>query len=229
MSLDPTEGTGASFRVQRLRWSWLLALPYFLLARPSTATLLAGAVIALPGLLLRSWAAGFIYKEMELATEGPYRFIRHPLYAGTLLLGLGLATAGGRWWFLPAYGALFAWVYGRTLKAEDQTLEYRFGPDYRVYRDRVPAFLPRPPSRAGGRAEPPAGPGSEAASRPGLRPRSSRFWDVSGLHSRESRDGPGPHSRGFRPWLYRRNREWQVPLGILIGFALLLIKRRWLG
>ena len=134
-------------RVQRLRLTWLLAPPFLLLARPTPPLLVAGALLALPGLLLRSWASGYIHKDTVLAVDGPFAQLRHPLYVGSFLVGLGLVLAAGRWVLLPAYLALFVLVYGRTLRQEEAELDRRFGSAYAEYRRRVPAFLPLPGRR----------------------------------------------------------------------------------
>ena len=136
-----------TFRTQRLRLAWLLAVPFLLLSNPTVVTLLAGAAISLPGLFLRALAAGFIRKERELATRGPYRYLRHPLYLGSYIVGLGLAVAGGEWWFPFLYSGFFMWVYWRTVQAEELLLESLFGQEYLEYRKTVPAFLPRPPGQ----------------------------------------------------------------------------------
>ena len=74
---------------------------------------------------------------------GPYAHLRHPLYLGSFFTGLGLALAGGRWFFPPVFLLLFIWVYGRAIRAEDRTMETLFGDSYRRYRREVPAFVPR--------------------------------------------------------------------------------------
>jgi hypothetical protein len=121
----------------------LLAFPFLYLSRPSPRTLLLGALISLSGLLLRALAAGSIHKDRELATGGPYNRLRHPLYLGSFLLGLGLALAGRRWWFPILFLGLFVWLYRRTIQAEEAVLMRRFGEDYESYRRQVPAFAPR--------------------------------------------------------------------------------------
>ncbi|MFH1762872.1 MAG: isoprenylcysteine carboxylmethyltransferase family protein [Gemmatimonadota bacterium] len=141
VSADPK---GPTLRTQRLRWVWLLALPFLYFSRPSPHLLLVGVPISFSGLLLRAWAAGCIHKDRELAVGGPYSRLRHPLYVGSFLLGLGLAAAGGRWWFPALFLGLFVWLYHRTTMAEDGALVRRFGQDYESYRDRVPAFIPLP-------------------------------------------------------------------------------------
>ena len=134
---------GPTFRTQRLRLAWLLALPFLYLSRPSPRMLLLGVLFSLPGLLLRARAAGSIEKDRELATGGPYNRLRHPLFLGSFLLGLGLALAGGRGWFPILFSGLFVWLYHRTIRAEEAELMRRFGGDYEAYRKEVPAFVPR--------------------------------------------------------------------------------------
>jgi hypothetical protein len=132
-----------SSRTQRLKLTWLLAVPFLWLAHPSPGFFLAGSFLVIPGLLLRGVAAGHIDKDRVLATFGPYACLRHPLYAGSFLVGLGLAVAGGLWTFVPLFLALFGWMYARVIKAEEEGLVRIFGSQYREYRARVPAFLPR--------------------------------------------------------------------------------------
>jgi hypothetical protein len=105
-------------------------------------------------MVLRAVAAGFIHKEESLATGGPYRIIRHPLYVGSFFVGLGFSIAGGRWWFVPLYGLLFLAVYRQTMVAEEARLAELFGGAYRAYRSRVPAVLPGFRSKVGRRAGP---------------------------------------------------------------------------
>jgi len=134
---------GLSLRTQRLKLTWLLAPPFLWLARPSPGLLLAGLLLILTGLLLRALAAGHIDKDRSLATAGPYGYVRHPLYVGSLLVGGGLVVAGGRWVLLPLFLALFLLIYGRSVRAEEEELAARFGPEYDSYRAGVSAFLPR--------------------------------------------------------------------------------------
>src|SRR5260221_11909126 len=61
------------------------------LAQPTFATLAAGGAIATLGELLRVWAAGHLEKGREVTRSGPYRLIRHPLYAGSAVNGAGAA------------------------------------------------------------------------------------------------------------------------------------------
>ena len=80
--------------------------------------------------------------DHELVTDGPYRWIRNPLYtAGAMLFtGLGLISASA---FLLV-GALVALVLvAIRLPSEEAELEKRFGQAYRDYVRRTGRFLPR--------------------------------------------------------------------------------------
>ena len=70
-----------------------VAAAAFWLARPSWGSIGVGAAVGLVGAGLRVWAAGHIEKGVEVTTSGPYRWMRHPLYVGSTLLGLGFAAA----------------------------------------------------------------------------------------------------------------------------------------
>jgi protein-S-isoprenylcysteine O-methyltransferase Ste14 len=81
-----------SFRLQAVR---LVVPVVLLLARPDVEFLLAGAPFALLGAALRAWAAGTIRKNRVLTVVGPYAHLRHPLYAGSFLIGLGIVIGAG--------------------------------------------------------------------------------------------------------------------------------------
>lgn len=143
-----------TLRKIRLRLVWLLIIPFLWLARPTPATLAAGAGLAALGLLIRAWAAGYLRKEETLATTGPYAHTRNPLYLGSFFLGLGITVAGGQWVFVLLFVLFFFWVYGATMRGEAELLTELFGDDYRHYAAHVPLFLPRPtPYRAPGVTE----------------------------------------------------------------------------
>lgn len=136
--------------------AWLLAVPFFWTAAPTATSLAAGSLPALLGLGLRAWAAGTIRKNEALATTGPYAHTRNPLYLGSLLLGSGLAVAGGRWLWPVAFILFFGVVYGRAMKREERALDERFGEAYRAYAAAVPLLVPRvAPFRGGAEASAP--------------------------------------------------------------------------
>ena len=136
-------------RKLRLRAVWLLIIPFYLYASPSTILLAWGAGLSTVGLAIRAWAAGSIHKDRELATTGPYAHTRNPLYLGSCFLGSGVTVAGGQWVFGVAFLVFFLLVYRATVLREVSELEVRFGEGYRVYRAQVPSVLPRVTSYEG--------------------------------------------------------------------------------
>ena len=99
------------------------------------------------GLAIRSWAAGHLVKSDALSRTGPYAHLRHPLYAGTLLIATGFALLLGGWlmWVvLVVVWSWFAFIYfPRKEWVEAARLQSLHGARYLRYRDAVPALWPR--------------------------------------------------------------------------------------
>lgn len=136
----------------RVRLGYPVALAFAWLAKPSTDSLLFGFAIALLGMLWRAAAAGHLYKHERLATSGPYRFSRNPLYLGSTLLAAGLLVAGRSWIAAALVGAYFAIFYSRVMRTEEGELRARYGSAFEDYAARVPLFFPtlRPIAPSGG-------------------------------------------------------------------------------
>ena len=92
LDLDRDRGLRRLFNVARRRviTGFAVAVVAFALATPTWTTLAAGAAIALAGEALRLWAAGHLLKGREVTMSGPYRWMQHPLYVGSGLLGVGV-------------------------------------------------------------------------------------------------------------------------------------------
>lgn len=134
-----------SSRLQRWRVpaGFLLGAIFILLSRPNPHSLALGLPLAALGLGLRAAAAGHIRKNDVLATTGPYRYTRNPLYLGSTILGLGLVIAADRWLLaLLAAGALIG-IYLPVIRTEEEYLRARFGAAFDAYAARVPRLLPR--------------------------------------------------------------------------------------
>ncbi len=119
----------------RVHLGFAAAIAALVLARPHPRAWLAGLVVAAAGELVRLWAAGHIEKGREITRSGPYRYVRHPLYAGSTLIGVGFSIAA---WSIPV--AILCVVYlGVTLAAavrtEEATLDARFDGAYSAYRE----------------------------------------------------------------------------------------------
>jgi protein-S-isoprenylcysteine O-methyltransferase Ste14 len=87
------------------------------------------AIIA-AGVFMRSWAAGYLYKDKTMAAGGPYLLVRHPLYLGSCLLSLGLIVALHHWVVTALLGTVTALQYWHTIRHEEQNLLKRFGEPY---------------------------------------------------------------------------------------------------
>ena len=81
-------------------------------------------------------------EDHQLIQTGPYRWVRHPIYAGMLLLLLAMASAW-TWWPMFLAG-LIVFLAGTEIRvrAEDRLLAERFRETFAAYRSRVPAYIP---------------------------------------------------------------------------------------
>jgi protein-S-isoprenylcysteine O-methyltransferase Ste14 len=129
--------------VSRQSFAVLLIVFYSLTAAPRPALVAVGLPIALAGALWRLYASGFIVKNQQLATDGAYRFVRHPLYTGNILLVVGFAVAGSRWWALPVALLFFWFYYPAAIEYEDRKLRRLFGTAWEQWSARTPALMPR--------------------------------------------------------------------------------------
>jgi len=143
--------TGIAHVIRELRYheaarqalAVVLIVLYAVTAAPVPMLAAIGLPIALLGALVRLYASGFIVKNQELATDGAYRFVRHPLYTGNILLVAGFALAGSRWWGIPL-AVLFFWFYYPTaIEYEDRKLQRLFGAAWEEWSARTPALVPR--------------------------------------------------------------------------------------
>jgi hypothetical protein len=95
------------------------------------------------GLGIRAWASGYLRKNLELTTAGPYAHTRNPLYLGTFFLGTGVALSTGALWFVAVFVAFYLLIYAPVMSAEAKTMGDLFPKEYEDYRRDVPLFLPR--------------------------------------------------------------------------------------
>jgi protein-S-isoprenylcysteine O-methyltransferase Ste14 len=148
----------ASYIVPLLIAIWLLAarrVPIAFLNEPvlprTLALSVAGALLTALGLaftvwarvhLAGNWSATVTIKENHsLVRDGPYRYVRHPIYTGILLAILGSAIARDEWRAVVAVVIAFV-SFWRKLRLEERWLTEVFGEDYRRYRQEVRALIP---------------------------------------------------------------------------------------
>jgi protein-S-isoprenylcysteine O-methyltransferase Ste14 len=107
---------------------------------------IAFAVIAF-AMILNGWYN--IYKKYwskekgkgALVTTGIYRYIRHPQYAGLLLMSLGMIIEWATLPMLILY-PIMVFLYVRLAKKEERDMLNEFGDAYRAYMKRTKRFIP---------------------------------------------------------------------------------------
>ena len=98
--------------------------------------------LVIPGLWLRGYASGYVKKNEELTTTGPYAYVRNPLYLGSILIAAGFAVALLSWPMGLALAAMFVAIYVPVIAAEERFLRATF-PEFDEYCRRVPRLIPR--------------------------------------------------------------------------------------
>src|SRR5262245_7252391 len=106
----------------------------FSLATPSWRSWFAGLTIALVGEALRLWAAGHIEKGRGITRSGPYRLVRHPLYLGSTLLGVGFAIAAQNLLVAAVVVLYLSITLTAAMRTEERLLEQQFPAEYANYR-----------------------------------------------------------------------------------------------
>lgn len=105
----------------------------FWLSQPSRGTIVAGAAVAAVGEALRIWAAGHLQKSREVTSSGPYRWLRHPLYVGSSVMGAGLAIASGSLLVAAFIAVYLAVALTMAAQTEEAFLRRTFGERYDRY------------------------------------------------------------------------------------------------
>jgi protein-S-isoprenylcysteine O-methyltransferase Ste14 len=126
----------------RVPLGFVVAAAFLWLASPTWITMAESLVLVLPGLWLRAYASGYVRKNAELTTTGPYAHTRNPLYLGSMLIAFGFAGASGSWVIAIALAILFAAIYIPTIQSEETYLRAHFS-GFDEYARAVPRLLPR--------------------------------------------------------------------------------------
>lgn len=150
--LPPLEGLPRVIRELRYHEAsrqvlgFLVCVLFALTADPRVALLYAAAPLVLAGVGIRMWASGVIMKNRELATGGPYRYVRHPLYTGNILILAGFVLASGNGWTAPVALAFLLFYYPPAIEYEERKLQGIFGAAWNAYTSTTHALRPSLPS-----------------------------------------------------------------------------------
>ncbi len=123
-------------KIARLRvpLGFLFGAVVLWLAQPTPRTLVLGGIVALAGEAMRIWAAGHLEKGREVTASGPYRLTRHPLYLGSILIGIGLAIAAATVAVAAIVLGYLAITLAAAIRTEETHLTEKFGARYPEYR-----------------------------------------------------------------------------------------------
>jgi len=112
----------------------------------------AACALLVCGLALRAWSMAIlgrrysrglqVTKSQALVVEGPYRIIRHPGYAGSLLVWIGFALGMGSWAGALLVGLVLGAAYFYRIAAEERLLRTMFGPAYQTYQQGTWRLIP---------------------------------------------------------------------------------------
>jgi protein-S-isoprenylcysteine O-methyltransferase Ste14 len=111
-------------------------------AKPDIGTVAIGLAMALVGQVFRIYAAGFIFKNKQLASSGPYALVRHPLYLGNFLILIGFTLATANLYVAIGVIVFFLIWYPAAIAYEDSKLENIFEEEWREWSKNIRAIIP---------------------------------------------------------------------------------------
>jgi protein-S-isoprenylcysteine O-methyltransferase Ste14 len=111
-----------------------------------------GIVLMVAGIVLRQWSiailGGFfsvmvsVQEGQSIVRKGPYRYIRHPSYTGTLIVLAGIGLALQSWGALLTLLIVFCLVYRYRIEIEEKALIEQFGNEYVAYMQETKMMIP---------------------------------------------------------------------------------------
>jgi protein-S-isoprenylcysteine O-methyltransferase Ste14 len=129
-----------------------LLLSGFRIALAPTPIRWAGCALLVVGLSLRAWSMTIlgtryirnlqVEQRQELVTSGPYRLVRHPGYAGSLLVWIGYALGAGSLAAVILIGLVLGGAYLYRISTEERMLRAELGAPYQTYQQRTWRLIP---------------------------------------------------------------------------------------
>ena len=144
------ELTGIQYFIRELRYhefsrqsiGVILVILFAVVAEPTLYLFILGCLFVLDGLLTRLYASGFVLKNKELSTTGPYAYVRHPLYTGNILILIGLSFATGFLWAFVISTIFFWFYYPPAIEYEDRKLKSLFPDTWDAWSSQTPTLIP---------------------------------------------------------------------------------------
>jgi protein-S-isoprenylcysteine O-methyltransferase Ste14 len=107
--------------------------------------LLTGILVTIGSILLLLFASRHLREAIKgnaIAKEGPFKYIRHPIYTGVILLTLGLGFIFHAWLWYAVMIVFFPLWYFES-REEEKEMVQRYGEEYHVYLKRTGMFIPK--------------------------------------------------------------------------------------
>lgn len=111
-----------------------------------------GSVFIIAGIILRVYSVLTLGKffavsvqvslEQKIIQTGPYKYIRHPAYSGSILSLLGIAGAFRSLIGIVGTLTIIAVIYGYRIKIEEKVLESNFKTSYQEYKEHTKRIIP---------------------------------------------------------------------------------------
>jgi protein-S-isoprenylcysteine O-methyltransferase Ste14 len=129
-----------------------LIILVLLFAKPNIVSTTVGTLIIVAGELFRIYSVSFIgsisrtrkdQTGAKLVTEGPFSWMRNPLYVGNFFICMGFAIFSAHALIIVLTAALFAFQYYYIVLYEENLLTQVFSAEYADYKIRVPAWVPK--------------------------------------------------------------------------------------
>jgi|CXWL01.1.fsa_nt_gi protein-S-isoprenylcysteine O-methyltransferase Ste14 len=127
----------------RVNLGTVLTVVAMAVAHPGHPEILRAMPVVLLGVAIRVWARGHLDRRTRLTQTGPYALVRHPLYVGSFLIGLGISAMLGRWFAPLVFTVTYLVMYLPKAIREDRYLHGRYGVEYERYVAQVGAVFPR--------------------------------------------------------------------------------------
>ncbi len=131
---------------------FLLVMIWF--AEPTPVSMMLGFLLMLSGESLRFWGVSIAGSETRttgkvggtyLISNGPFAYVRNPLYVGNMLLyaGVGVMSMALYPWLLIVAVVWFYIQYSLIVSQEEEYLGQRFGEEFEEYKRGVGRFIPK--------------------------------------------------------------------------------------
>jgi len=121
------------------------------LAKPTLSSIILGFIFSFAGESIRFISVAYTglttrsknVQSKMLVTNGPYAYVRNPIYVGNFLISLGVVISANSFfpWYIVGYILLFALQYSFIIKFEEHFLRQTFGDEHKKYVEKVPSFF----------------------------------------------------------------------------------------